>query len=182
MSLPRHPLGEAHLERLLAMARLHPPCRILDMGAGGGASLRRLSELGFDARGIDKTGAQGVDAGDFLRCPYASGSFDAILSECAFFASGDTRAALLEAARLLRAGGLLLLGDLCFMREAQWRAELQAAGFVLLCIEDVSEAWKRYYIECLWDGTAEAPPCETPKKGGRYFLTVCERQATNGRF
>lgn len=171
-----HPLGEGHLEALLAMARLAPPGRVLDMGAGAGESLARLSALGFDALGIDKEPGAAVEAGDFLRCPYGEASFDAILSECAFYASGEVEAALREAARLLKAGGKLLLGDVCFFTQAEWAARLEETGFAHIECRDVTAAWREYYLRALWTGEAAAFAPRPKGQKAHYYLTVCERR------
>ena len=47
----------------------------------------------------------------FLQTGFSAGSFDAVLSECSFYVSGDVHGALREAYRLLKSGGLLLLSD-----------------------------------------------------------------------
>ena len=153
--------------------------RILDMGAGDGHGVRMLRELGYDAVGIDL--APGKDAkdyilkGNFLNCPFKSQSFDVIISECAFFISGDPSGALAEAARLLKKGGLLLLGDVSFTGEKQHIADLTNAGFSLLELEDITPLWKEYYISCIWNGTADKLcPC-IPKGKCSYYLTICER-------
>ena len=177
--MPLHPLGSAHLARLLAMAALSPPCRILDMGAGKGESLGRLLDLGFDAVGIDLRAEGAVSAGDFLHCPFPAASFDAVLSECAFFVSGDVRGALREAARLVRPGGKLLLGDVCFLCLHEWEALLGDTGFRLLQAEDQSAAWKQYYLESIWEGR-DIGSGSFPKGKCRYYLTVCERRNTDG--
>ena len=43
----RHPGGEAAALRLVEMAGITPPCRVIDLGAGAGGSVRRLRSLGF---------------------------------------------------------------------------------------------------------------------------------------
>ena len=102
----RHPGGEAAALRLVEMAGITPPCRLIDLGAGAGGSVRLLRSLGFEALGIDLLPGEGVERGDVLAPPFPPGSFDAALCECAFFLSGDPERALREAARLLRESGL----------------------------------------------------------------------------
>lgn len=100
--MERHPGGADAALRLVELAGLEPPCRIIDLGAGSGESVRRLRALGFDAVGIDLAPGADVERGDILAPPFGDASFDAALSECAFFLTGDPERALHEAARLLR--------------------------------------------------------------------------------
>lgn len=167
------------------------PCRILDMGAGNGQSVQLLLDMGFDAVGIDLLCASQsvLLQGDFLHCPFAAQTFDAILSECAFYVSGSPKAALQEAARLLRKGGTLLLADVSPLPLETQIQTLQEAGFAVKHLEDITPLWKEYYLSCIWDGTAdELCRCHAPgisheqesdfsffKKKFSYYLTICER-------
>ena len=167
-----HPGGEAHTRRLIELASLPAGASVLDMGAGAGETLALLREEGCDARGIDLAprGAE-VERGDFLRAPWADGSFDAIVSECAFFASGDQALALREARRLLKRGGKLLLADVFFTAPPAMLAE---AGFTLLHAEDQSAAWKEYYLDALWRG--DTPDCAVPKGKAAYWLLIARKE------
>lgn len=171
---PRHPGGADYTRRLLDMAAL-APCRILDMGAGGGGAVALLRALGFDAAGIDLNGGAGVLRGDFLRCPFSDGHFDAVLSECAFFISGDPDGALREARRLLRPGGRLLLADVCPGPPAEAAARIGKAGFRITALADETAAWKDYYIGCIWDGTVPESCTGAPRGKYGYLLAACER-------
>jgi len=84
-----HPGGREHSLRMLELAALPPGARILDMGAGAGETLALLRESGFDAVGIDLSPrTPEVLRADCLCAPFPDGSFDAIISQCAFFVSG----------------------------------------------------------------------------------------------
>ena len=167
-----HPGGEAHTLRMLELAALPRGARILDMGAGAGETLRLLRESGFDAAGVDLAPrGEGVEQGDFLHLAWPDRSFDAVLSQCAFFVSGDVRGALRAARRVLKPGGKLLLSDVFF--EAP-EPLLKAAGLTVLHSEDLTPEWREYYLEALWRGETEC--CALPKGKCSYWLLIAERR------
>ena len=164
----RHPGGEAHTRRLIALAALPAGARVLDLGAGAGEAVALLRSLGYAAEGIDLSPRSPlVERGDLLRAPYPNASFDAVLSQCAFFVSGNQPAALREAFRLLRPDGKLLLSDL-FLEDPE--PLLRSAGFALLYAEDMTAVWREYYLEALWRD--EETCCEVPKGKSRYCLLI----------
>ena len=166
-----HPGGEEHTRRMLELAALPAGASVLDLGAGAGESLALLRTLGYDARGIDLAPrAPLVERGDLLRSGLPDGSFDAVLSQCAFFVSGDQREALREAYRLLRPGGKLLLSDVFFEEPEPL---LRGAGFTLLHAEDMTAPWREYFIEALWRG--DAPCCAIPKGKSSYWLLTARK-------
>ena len=163
-----HPGGTEHTRRMLELAALPEGARVLDMGAGTGESVRLMRALGFDARGIDlEPRGEDVEKGDFLRASYPDESFDAALSQCAFFVSGDQTGALREAHRLLRPGGTLLLSDVFFEDPAPL---LQKAGFAIGRAEDMTALWRAYYLDALWRD--ECPVCELPRGKCEYWLLI----------
>ncbi len=169
----RHPGGVENSRCLLSLANLSPAARVLDMGAGDGETVALLRSLGFDAVGIDlEPRGEGVLPGDFIHSPFPAGSFDAVISQCAFHVSGDTLAALTEAARLLCPGGKLLLADVHF-RETDLGELAQKAGFRVLHREDMTPKWKEYYIDAIWRGTAVCLPAGRKYS---YTLLICERE------
>lgn len=159
--------GEALTEFLLAMSGLEP-CRILDLGAGEGGTVRLLREQGFFAQGIDSEPSADVEAGDFLHCPYGDGEFDAVLSEGVFFGSGQEEACWQEALRLLKKGGMLLLADVCFTDVKGHVTRLQDAGFQVDHVEDATALWAEY-------GLLEQVEQVGGKGRCRYFLSVCQK-------
>lgn len=163
-----HPGGEAHTRRMLELAGLPAGASVLDLGAGAGETVALLRGLGFQAAGVDLAPRSPLVAqGDLLHSAYPDGCFDAVISQCAFFVSGDQPGALREAYRLLRPGGKLLLSDVFF--EAPLPL-LTAAGFTLLRAEDLTDAWREYYLEALW--REDAPCCEIPRGKSSYWLLI----------
>ena len=171
-----HPGGEAHTRRMLELAALPPGATVLDLGAGAGESLALLRSLGYAARGIDlEPRSETVERGDLLDTGFPDRSFDAVLSQCAFFLSGDQPAALRESARLLAPGGRLLLSDLFFEDPVPL---LERAGFALLRSEDLTPLWREYYLEALW--REEAPCCEIPRGKCSYWLLIAQKEEQDG--
>ena len=165
-----HPGGEQHSRYLIELSFLEAPAKWLDMGAGDGSTVRLLRSLGHAAEGIDlePRGAD-VERGDWLCAPYDDGSFDGIISQCSFHVSADVPGALREAARMLRKGGKLVFSDVT-ENVVELLNQCRRAGFAVRHIEDLTQEWKEYYLECLW--REENVPTG---KGLSYVLFVCER-------
>ena len=172
-----HPGGLEHSRYLHELSFLPAGSRWLDMGAGDGETVRHLKELGNDAVGIDlEPRSDDVEQMDFLHTSFEAESFDGIISQCAFYVSGDVPGALKEAARVLRSGGKLVFSDVCpNLRELM--GFCREAGFAIRHMEDMTDAWKEYYIEALW---REDACCIPTGKGFSYVLFVCERRSDNG--
>ena len=167
-----HPGGEAHTLRMLELAELPRSARVLDMGAGAGEALRLLRALGFDAAGVDLAPrGEGVEQGDFLHLSCPDGTFDAVLSQCAFFVSGNLPGALREARRILKPGGKLLLSDVFFDAPLPL---LEREVFPVLHSEDLTVQWREYYLEALWRD--ETTCCALPKGKCGYWLLIAERR------
>ena len=171
-----HPGGAAHTHRMLELAALHPGACILDLGAGAGETLDLLRSLGYVAEGIDLAPrSDTVQEGNLLHTGLPDESCDAVISQCAFWVSGDVPGALRESYRLLRSDGVLLLSDVEF---EPLRPMAEAAGFHILYEEDMTSLWKEYYIEAIWRGDPLC--CELPRKKCRYRLLIGRKDGNNG--
>ena len=163
-----HPGGADHTLRMLDLAALPTGARILDMGAGAGDAVRIMREKGFQAEGIDlEPRSESVREGDMHRTGYPDGCFDAVLSQCSFFISGDPEAAVREAYRILKPRSLLLLSDVFFQ-------EPELPGFQILHREDMTGTWREYYLEALWRD--EDCGCPLPKGKCSYWLLIGKKE------
>ena len=126
-----HVGGEKHSRYLMELSFLPKGVRVLDMGAGDGATVRLLRDMGYIAKGIDLAPrGDDVTKGDYLHAPFADASFDGIISECSFYMSGDILGALTEAARMLKKGGKLVFSDAAM----SWHCWVRCARRVLPCV------------------------------------------------
>lgn len=117
--------GPLEFQRTQEIVCAHvPPGRVLDVGGGAGVHARALLALGYDVDLIDpvpghveQASAIGIPAsvGDARALPHPDGSFDAalLLGPLYHLASRDDRLrALREAARVVRAGGVVIAAGL----------------------------------------------------------------------
>jgi SAM-dependent methyltransferase len=174
--MTRHPEGENQTLELIRVSGVTPPCRILDMGAGDGDTVRLLKNLGLDAVGIDLEPGNDVMRGDILNAPFPADGFDAVISQCTLFVTGDRDRAYSESARVLRKGGRLLVSDVFFDTKDSLFALAGRNGLDVLWFRDATEAWKEYYIESIWNGTAYEFCACMPKGKCRYYLMICEKR------
>ena len=175
--MDRHPGGEEHTRYMIELADLkqvaeaNQPLRILDLGAGAGGTVKILKEMGFDTAGIDlEPRSEMIKRGNLLHTGFPSESFDAVIAQCSFYVSGDVAGAFQESYRLLCPGGILMVSDVCFTNVDEIA---EAAGFQILHKEDLTSLWKEYYIEAIWNGTAQY--CNVKGKC-RYLLYICRKE------
>ncbi|QJT09594.1 DVU_1556 family methyltransferase [Oceanidesulfovibrio marinus] len=168
------PGGSTTTERALALWPLPAGARVLDIGCGLGATVRLLRErYKLRAYGLDLTPElliqarneqrdAGLLCGSAASIPLRGAVLDAVFMECVLSLCPDPAAALAEAARVLRPGGVLVLSDVyrrdpgfaggpnasgC-LRGAATRydlhARIDAAGLSVLTWEDHS----RLLVDC----------------------------------
>jgi len=124
-----HPGGEDLTRRLLERAAVERSDRVLDIASGAGTTaLLAARERGCEVVGLeygaaavagaraDASAAGLADAVSFIKgdaeaLPFADGSFDVAICECALCTFADKRAAVAEMRRVLRPGGRLALSD-----------------------------------------------------------------------
>lgn len=117
------PGGLELTRQLLAMTKVKPGMRALDIGCGRGESLSLLSgEFGCQVWGLEpdaenRAAAQAANPGREIlpgrgeELPFPAGSFDLVLAECVLSLFDPVEQALQEIHRVLRIGGVLLLSD-----------------------------------------------------------------------
>jgi|SRR5579871_1698787 len=158
-----HPSGPALTARLGTLLDLKPSERVLDIAAGNGASAILIGQqFGCEVVGIDlgaeqvaRAAARAADAGvtgrvrfergDAERLPAGSGSFDAVICECAFCTFPDKNAAAREISRVLRPGGRFGMSDLT--RSGPLPVELEGLLAWIACIADARPVAE--YTACL---------------------------------
>ena len=155
-----HPENTDELFRLAGLGRND---NVLDMGAGTGKSGCSVC-IDREPRGSN------VIEADMLSLPFEDESFDGVLSQCAFYVSGNPERAFSEAMRVLRPGGKLMLSDVFFFDPDS------AAPWCSYDIrKDMTPQWREYYMRMIWEGSL--PECfkGIRKKEGRppeYYLLI----------
>ena len=152
-----HPGGLRATNRLGRAMGLRPGWRVLDLACGLGTSATALSrvfrchvtglDLGADAastsrqRALDDPVPANVDfvRGDAELPPFRSGSFDAVVIECATSLFVDKADAIQEVHRLLRPGGVIGLSDVT-VEPGSLPPELDSAVGMMLCLTDALPA------------------------------------------
>jgi SAM-dependent methyltransferase len=107
-------------DAVLADLGVRDGTRLLEVACGSGVALAAAIELGARVSGIDaatglieiarrRAPAADLRVGDFLALPYADGTFDVVTGFNAFQFADDMVAALREAGRVTRPGGLVAI-------------------------------------------------------------------------
>jgi len=120
---------------LRAMTTARRPLRVLDVGCGPGNTLRRLQPWGqtfgaeYSEVGLSVARRRGLTrlvAADSLRLPFSAETMDCVLALDVIEHVKDDIAALREAHRVLRPGGVLVLTVPAFM--SLWRSHDELYG------------------------------------------------------
>ena len=173
-----------------ALAQLNPGEVVLDLGSGGGIdvllSARRVGP-GGKAYGLDMTDemldlarrnveAAGVRNVEFLRgrieeIPLPSNSVDVIISNCVINLSGDKRAVLKEAFRVLKPGGRFAVSDVVVEGELPDDVKRSMELWIGCVAGALSD---REFIAMLTEAGFEAPSVEVTRtydvEDARAFL------------
>lgn len=147
-----HPGGAPLTERLGRILNLGPQTRVLDVATGRGTSaLIFAARFGCHVVGLDysqrnvelarhSAREQGLSdrvtfySGDAERMPFADGTFDAVICECALCTFPDKRSAVAEFARVLGQGGRVGISDLT--RRGSLPSELKSLEAWIACVAD----------------------------------------------
>jgi SAM-dependent methyltransferase len=171
----------------LALARLLPGERVLDLGSGSGmdvfAAAAQVGPAGY-VIGVDITPEQ-LAKSERLRddehvsfrrarieeLPFQDGSFDAVISNGVVNLTADKRRVFDEAARVLRPGGRLALADIVTERQIAARTACQADLWAA-CIAGASQEDR--YLEDITVGGLELQLVQ-PNPGYRFTSERAQR-------
>ena len=158
-----HPGGRELTERLLSLGGLlpFPGAEGIGSGSRGRGSPRSICGVwDFGQRPLTGNRENGSTAqGDMRKLPFSRETFDLCLAECSLSCCGDGEAALGEAWRVLKSGGILLVSDVFFgktgapslsmgapLTRERWEEVFRRTGFLLKQWEDATELWKEFFL------------------------------------
>jgi ubiquinone/menaquinone biosynthesis C-methylase UbiE len=191
------PGGFALTDRAADHIGLVPGQRVLDVGAGLGATVARLrSRYGVQAWGVEPSadqiwradGVPGLVRGYGDRLPFRAGTFDALFCECVLSLFDDRPGGLKEFYRVLRPGGTLVLSDLCASGSpmgggascadraaplAETARLVRDNGFNIDVLEDHSSQLRDLAARLAWTGEGASCGCG---RGLGYFLMIAQKQ------
>lgn len=165
--------------RAIALARIQPHERVLDLGCGPGDGTARIAETGAVAIGLDYSDGMLAKAkqesvtrgrltrGDAGRLPFKDGAFDKVVCTNSFHHYPDHFAALKEVRRVLKPGGVLVLVDPRADNLFGWAA-IDVGEKVVFGLDEVRifsrEAWKRMLADAGFSSAKVEP--------GRLYFPV----------
>jgi SAM-dependent methyltransferase len=196
------PGGFELTDRAAERVGLVPGMRVLDIGAGLGATVSRLrSRYGVRAWGVEPSATQlGLAAGSRGlirargdRLPFKDGVFDALFCECVLSLFDDRSAGLDEFCRVLKPGGFLALSDLCASGPCASGASgsggascadravsldetarlVRSGGFAVTLVEDHSAHLRDLAARLVWTAGEGACGCG---RGLGYFLMIGQKK------
>ncbi len=216
------PGGLALTDRAVSVCDFPAQARLGDVGCGLGATVDHLrNRYGFKAWGMDismealaggQPGFRIQTAAETL--PLSSESLDGLFCECMLSLLAFPGSSLREFNRVLQRNGALVISDLYLRRPVEglnlgfppghsclggamgsreWTAQVEEAGFELLCWEDHSFLLAELTARLVWElGSREALfenlfPCSGPGYPGKnlswvrpgYFLLIARKKAEN---
>jgi ubiquinone/menaquinone biosynthesis C-methylase UbiE len=102
MDKTNHPGGLRLTERAVQLSGILPPACVLDVGSGMNETVEFLNKSGFSAVGIEKNAEN---------LPFDAETFEAILFECVLSCLENPALALMEAYRVMKREGILIISD-----------------------------------------------------------------------
>lgn len=154
------------LDKGCALAAFGKEARLLEIGCAGGEAAAHMLSSGYSQlTAIDIDGAilerAGINApecrfvcADACALPFAEGAFDGIYSEAAFSVIPDKAGAVREYARVLHAGGRLLLNDF-MLRETSCSQRRSVQGIPCLMgvqtMDVYRQVFREYGFACVYE-------------------------------
>ena len=150
--------------------------KALDLGAGSGKTLELLQEYGYEVKGIDlDPKSDTVEKGDFTQLDSLKETYDLVISECSLYLSAKQKEVLENVKDILKPNGILLVSDVFQETEEELNNFLIENGFNVLFLRDISDEWKEYIIESMWEGTWQYN-CDLNEKGIHYYLLGAQKE------
>lgn len=184
----RHPGGDQGAKILSELEKsygISTPERFLNLCCGDGAGTQWFSRYGKNRWGIDNSEQLIQKAeknfpdlnwicSDIKHgLPFEDNWADTVLCECALsLFEGELKQVIEEVLRILKPGGLFLVGDIT------WERVRLPSGFELLHMEEHPQWVREFYARWLWEEGSLPAGCDKGSKSGglpSYYLAVYRR-------